>query len=247
MTKKDPFKQPYSLFRDEETEDEKVATRTLHEDTNSSDTITSSPSRSVCPTCNGKGKLSQSQADNVVALIPAGDKRLKPRRTKCYLAITAFTSIVFSFLVAFFLWPRAIYMHVIDIESIDIQIPGKHGTYIDVAVVLQVCNENYFDATVANVNVDITWNKVYTVQTSVQKFNPFVVKRGVPMNFTVISRQSFRDVVLNRVEKSCSNGWNWWLFEKFDFSVKLSSKLRSEVITESRYEYVLCYNTTALR
>ena len=59
---------------------------------------------SICPTCQGKGKLSQSQAENVVALIPAGDKRLKPRRTKLYLTITTILMAVVIGLVAFLLW-----------------------------------------------------------------------------------------------------------------------------------------------
>lgn len=44
----------------------------------------------TCPTCLGKGKLSQSEAEKNVALIPAQDKRLKPRRTKRYLGIKTF-------------------------------------------------------------------------------------------------------------------------------------------------------------
>ena len=72
--------------------------------------------RSSCPTCMGKGKLSQSQADSVLALIPAGDKRLKPRRTKLYLTITAVVSFLFSFLLGFFLWPRSILVAVSDMQ-----------------------------------------------------------------------------------------------------------------------------------
>ena len=47
----------------------------------------------------------------MVALIPAGDKRLKPRRTKLYLSITAILSAVVIALVAFFLWRLGDDMH----------------------------------------------------------------------------------------------------------------------------------------
>ena len=88
----------------------------------------------ICPTCHGKGKLSQSEADKVVALIPASDKRLRPRRTELYLTLTAVFCIVSGCLLVFFLWPRAVYVHVEHTDSINIQIDDVNNTFIDIKV-----------------------------------------------------------------------------------------------------------------
>lgn len=37
--------------------------------------------QAVCPTCHGTGRIPKGQEDELVALIPYNDKRLKPRRT----------------------------------------------------------------------------------------------------------------------------------------------------------------------
>ncbi|XP_057294168.1 transmembrane protein 106B-like isoform X2 [Hydractinia symbiolongicarpus] len=90
----------------------------------------------TCPTCQGKGKLSQSQAESMVALIPVGDKRLRPRRTKLYLGIIIILALIAIFLIAFFLLPRTISIKIIDINTKKIFIPQEDDDstpYIDVA------------------------------------------------------------------------------------------------------------------
>merc|ERR1712226_1173529 len=51
------------------------------------------PSRNsiTCPTCSGLGRLPKTSKNELVALVPYNDERLKPRRTKCFI----FTSVIF--------------------------------------------------------------------------------------------------------------------------------------------------------
>ena len=204
-----------------------------------------SPIESTCPTCQGIGKLTQSQADNLVALIPAGDKRLKPRRTKLYLAITAVCCIVCSFLIGFFLWPRQVNLSIIELKSSNIHIEGSGSIYIDVAVIMQLQNKNFIDVYVKNVSNDVTWNKIYNLYTIVKDFHPMNVKSGEVKNFTFITKQIFDGVVKTKVQTSCHFDWNWLLLEKFDFYFKISTMLTSEdTITKSYYGYIACYNST---
>jgi len=223
-----------------------VATETNNQQ--SSDSQSTSPyssPRASCPTCLGKGKLSQSQADSVLALIPAGDKRLKPRRTKQYLALTGGLSTLATFLIAFFLWPRSILVSITDVDSVNIHVADVNATYMDVRTELTVINENYFDASIDSVDVIAKWNHVYLVQTDVLDFTPVILHKGAAKNVTLMLRQTFQDPAASKVKSSCNSGWTWFIFEYLDLSLSVSTKLRREIVTESTWKWLLCYNATA--
>ena len=198
---------------------------------------------STCPTCQGKGKLTQSQADNVVALIPAGDKRLKPRRTKLYLAITVVISIVCIFLIAFFLWPRPVSVSIIGTHTTKIYMPVFGTPWIDVQVIFQLKNENFFQAEVTDLKTRATWNKYNMFMETESK--PILVKGLSVKKHSYIIRQKFiGKLVSDKIKFSCITGWKWALLEKFDCSATISLLLRSEGITDTYYGYIKCYNNT---
>ncbi|KAK2570205.1 Transmembrane protein 106B [Acropora cervicornis] len=62
----------------------------------------------TCPTCGGTGKLTREQENDLVALIPVRDSRLKPRRTMLYLLLAIFLGVVISVVAGVFLFPRSI-------------------------------------------------------------------------------------------------------------------------------------------
>lgn len=77
-----------------------------------------------CPTCKGKGKLPKDAMNDkeLIALIPVGDKRLKPRRTKLIVSITVFlTALVLGFVV-FFLYPRTVSISVVSGSSANMSV-----------------------------------------------------------------------------------------------------------------------------
>nr|XP_023967133.2 transmembrane protein 106A isoform X3 [Chrysemys picta bellii] len=61
-----------------------------------------------CPTCQGTGRIPREQEKQLVALIPYGDQRLKPRRTKLYVSLAVTICLLMSSLIIFFLFPRSI-------------------------------------------------------------------------------------------------------------------------------------------
>ncbi|XP_019355949.1 transmembrane protein 106A isoform X2 [Alligator mississippiensis] len=61
-----------------------------------------------CPTCQGTGRIPREQEKQLVALIPYGDQRLKPRRTKLYVSLAVVICLLMSCLIIFFLFPRSI-------------------------------------------------------------------------------------------------------------------------------------------
>nr|XP_012421391.1 PREDICTED: transmembrane protein 106A isoform X2 [Odobenus rosmarus divergens] len=62
----------------------------------------------TCPTCQGSGEIPQDLEKQLVALIPYGDQRLKPRRTKLFVFLAVFVCLVISSCIVFFLFPRSI-------------------------------------------------------------------------------------------------------------------------------------------
>jgi len=202
-----------------------------------------------CPTCQGKGKLSQSQADTLVALIPVTDKRLQPRRTKLYLTITVIISVTAIFLVAFFLLPRSISLTIVDINPYSIYMPSdvKPTPYIDVKITFQIKNENYFQSTVESISTDISWNK-FILNSTMNIGYSFSVGARSTKNYTVPSRQIFSgsDVSV-RVKFICATGWHWQLFEKFETTASVSYLSRIEQVTNTYYGYTACHNTSSNR
>ncbi len=62
----------------------------------------------TCPTCQGTGRIPRGQENQLVALIPYSDQRLRPRRTKLYVMASVLACLLLSGLAVFFLFPRTI-------------------------------------------------------------------------------------------------------------------------------------------
>uniref|UniRef100_A0A8C5V5E4 Transmembrane protein 106A n=1 Tax=Microcebus murinus TaxID=30608 RepID=A0A8C5V5E4_MICMU len=62
----------------------------------------------TCPTCQGSGEIPQELEKQLVALIPYGDQRLKPRHTKFFVFLAVLICLMTSSSVVFFLFPRSI-------------------------------------------------------------------------------------------------------------------------------------------
>merc|ERR1712226_1408205 len=68
------------------------------------------PSRNsiTCPTCSGLGRLPKTSKNELVALVPYNDERLKPRRTKCFIFTgMILTALIFTSVI-FLLIPRSV-------------------------------------------------------------------------------------------------------------------------------------------
>ncbi|XP_023400408.1 transmembrane protein 106A-like isoform X2 [Loxodonta africana] len=62
----------------------------------------------TCPTCQGSGQIPRDMEKQLVALIPYGDQRLKPRHMKLFLFLAVLMCLVTSALIFFFLFPRSL-------------------------------------------------------------------------------------------------------------------------------------------
>ncbi|XP_063044559.1 transmembrane protein 106A [Engraulis encrasicolus] len=95
-----------------------------------------------CPTCQGTGRIPRGQENQLVAVIPCSDQRLKPRHTKLYVALSVGVCLVFSVLVLFFLFPRSVSLSDMGIQSSSVVFSDK-AVNITVYNTLNITNDNY--------------------------------------------------------------------------------------------------------
>ena len=110
----------------------------------------------TCPTCGGTGKIHRRESQQLIALIPYKDKRLKPRRGPIlYIVITVVVCLIAAGLLTFFLLPRSVTMQV--------QHPSivTHSDYFDnsmtilVNFTLKLTNNNYLQAHLMDLSVQV--------------------------------------------------------------------------------------------
>ncbi|KAA8581285.1 hypothetical protein FQN60_002866, partial [Etheostoma spectabile] len=72
----------------------------------------------TCPTCRGTGRIPRGHEDQLVAVIPCNDARLKPRRTKLYVCISMAMCLFLCCLILFFLFPRSVILTPVSVLSV---------------------------------------------------------------------------------------------------------------------------------
>ncbi|XP_007113342.1 transmembrane protein 106B isoform X2 [Physeter macrocephalus] len=114
----------------------------------------------TCPTCQGTGRIPRGQENQLVALIPYSDQRLRPRRTKLYVMASVFVCLLLSGLAVFFLFPRSIDVKYIGVKSAyvsyDVQ---KHTIYLNITNTLNITNNNYYSVEVENITAQVQFSK----------------------------------------------------------------------------------------
>eukprot|EP00118_Oscarella_pearsei_P016194 m.152764 g.152764 ORF g.152764 m.152764 type:complete len:238 (+) comp38606_c0_seq15:93-806(+) len=132
---------------------------TEDEDEKVSSSLRKSPSASqICPTCRGNGYLNEKESSELVALIPYKDRRLKPSRTKCYVFIGVCLTVLVSFLLVFFLFPRSLHIQLSHGEFY--AVPQDNATNptdfrLGLKLDLKISNENFYVASAKDVKVEI--------------------------------------------------------------------------------------------
>ncbi|XP_075702667.1 transmembrane protein 106A [Rhinoderma darwinii] len=152
----------------------------------------------TCSTCRGTGRIPRGQEKELVALIPYSDQRLKPRRTKLYVALAVSCCFVVFFLVVFFLYPRSI---TLDHAGVNSSMVTYDATTLTVNLhttnKLNISNNNLFGIEILSLNVEvlhmsvvvgtltlkevkkigplITDQILYTVESQVQDINTYNV------------------------------------------------------------------------
>uniref|UniRef100_A0A8D0FFN9 Transmembrane protein 106A n=1 Tax=Strix occidentalis caurina TaxID=311401 RepID=A0A8D0FFN9_STROC len=96
------------------------------------------------------------QEKQLVALIPYGDQRLKPRRTKLYVCLAVTTCLLTTSLSIFFLFPRSITVLPAGLNASSV---GFNATttsiYLNMTNVLNITNNNFYPVAVAQLDIEV--------------------------------------------------------------------------------------------
>uniref|UniRef100_A0A9J8B5Y3 Transmembrane protein 106C n=1 Tax=Cyprinus carpio carpio TaxID=630221 RepID=A0A9J8B5Y3_CYPCA len=114
----------------------------------------------TCPTCQGSGRIPSGQMNELVALIPYSDQRLRPRRTKLYVVLSVILCLLASFLVAFFLFPRPVLVIDDGIRSVTVHFDRNNSkVLINMTSSLNFSNSNFFTVWVDSVSCQVLYMK----------------------------------------------------------------------------------------
>uniref|UniRef100_A0A1D5QN81 Transmembrane protein 106B n=2 Tax=Macaca TaxID=9539 RepID=A0A1D5QN81_MACMU len=182
----------------------------------------------TCPTCQGTGRIPRGQENQLVALIPYSDQRLRPRRTKLYVMASVFVCLLLSGLAVFFLFPRSIDVKYIGVKSAyvsyDVQ---KRTIYLNITNTLNITNNNYYSVEVENITAQVQFAKT-------------VIGKARLNNITHIGPLDMKQVRLNH-EIPCKMH-NIVLM--MQVTVTTTYFGHSEQISQERYQYVDCGRNT---
>ncbi|KAJ4921834.1 hypothetical protein JOQ06_024660 [Pogonophryne albipinna] len=110
----------------------------------------------TCPSCQGTGRIPRGQENQLVALIPYSDQRLRPRRTKLYVSASVAVCLLLSSLAVFFLFPRSIDVSYAGVKSVFVSYDqDKRSVYLNITNTLNITNNNYYSVQVANITAQV--------------------------------------------------------------------------------------------
>ncbi|XP_075901871.1 transmembrane protein 106Ba [Nelusetta ayraudi] len=114
----------------------------------------------TCPTCQGTGRIPRGQENQLVALIPYSDQRLRPSRTKLYVSISVALCLLLSGLAVFFLFPRSIDVSYVGVKSAYVSYDSQQQiVYLNVTSTLNITNNNYYAISVTNITAQVQFSK----------------------------------------------------------------------------------------
>uniref|UniRef100_G3SQA1 Transmembrane protein 106B n=1 Tax=Loxodonta africana TaxID=9785 RepID=G3SQA1_LOXAF len=198
----------------------------------------------TCPTCQGTGRIPRGQENQLVALIPYSDQRLRPRRTKLYVMASVFVCLLLSGLAVFFLFPHSIDVKYVGVKSAyvsyDVQ---KRTIYLNITNTLNITNNNYYSVEVENITAQVQFSKT-------------VIGKARLNNITNIGPLDMKQIdytVPTIIAEEMSYMFEFWnipsgllhnIVLMMQVTVTTTYFGHSEQISQERYQYVDCGRNT---
>ncbi|KFQ70060.1 Transmembrane protein 106A, partial [Phaethon lepturus] len=122
-----------------------------------------------CPTCQGTGRIPGEQEKQLVALIPYGDQRLKPRRTKLHVCLAVTICLLTTSLSIFFLFPRSVTVLPAGLNASSV---GFNATttsiYLNMTNMLNITNKNFYLVTVVQLDIKVLHQSLVVGKTTMK-------------------------------------------------------------------------------
>ncbi|XP_058477964.1 transmembrane protein 106A [Solea solea] len=190
----------------------------------------------TCPTCRGIGRIPRGHEDQLLAVIPCNDVRLKPRRTKLHVCVSMTVCLLFFCLILFFLFPRRISLMPVSVLSVMVYFTPD-TVDMEVTNLLNITNENFFPVHIME----------FTVQSLVSKT---VVSKTTFSNMTAIKPRSKTSYIIPMSLPIKDKGLNIYcklssikihvLFVELQMTLKMVYFSHTEQLTLNTFEYIDC-------
>uniref|UniRef100_A0A3Q1GZP0 Transmembrane protein 106C n=1 Tax=Acanthochromis polyacanthus TaxID=80966 RepID=A0A3Q1GZP0_9TELE len=202
----------------------------------------------TCPTCQGTGRIPSGQVNELVALIPYSDQRLRPQRTKQYVVLSVVLCLLASSLVAFFLFPRSVVVVDGGIRSVTVRFDhSKMKVLMNMTSTLNFTNPNFFSVLVQSISCQVLYMR--TVIGTQQMDNATTIQplSSLQVNYTVsVEIGSSAPYVYAFCTMPSIKVHNIVVF--MQTSVKTSYMVRTSQNSLEAYRYIDCgSNTTRLQ
>lgn len=140
----------------------------------------------TCPTCQGTGRIPSDQVNELVALIPYSDQRLRPQRTKLYVVLSIVLCLLASSLVAFFLFPRSVVVVDDGIHSVTVHFDSTNmKVQMNMTSTLNLSNPNFFSVLVESVSCQVLYMKTVIGTQQLNNVTTILPLSQSQMNYTV--------------------------------------------------------------
>ncbi|XP_022079954.1 transmembrane protein 106B-like [Acanthaster planci] len=149
----------------------------------------------MCPTCQGTGKIPRGQEDDLVALIPYNDKRLKPRRTWLYVSLSILFCVVLAGILCAFLIPRSIEVVHDNVTTLHVDLNVTDDRcFMTLKSIYNVTNNNFVPVMTNDIKIQVTvlfHKQIFT-------FPKFVPNSPIPVRSTVQIKEPLNMTLTNK-------------------------------------------------
>uniref|UniRef100_A0A3B4EWB5 Transmembrane protein 106A n=1 Tax=Pundamilia nyererei TaxID=303518 RepID=A0A3B4EWB5_9CICH len=180
-----------------------------------------------CPTCRGTGRIPRGQEDQLVAVIPCNDVRLKPRRTKLHVCISMGLCLLICCLILFFLFPRSVTLTPVSVQSVTVYfIPDE--VKMDVTNLINITNTNYYSVQIVDFSIQAVVGQT-------------VMGKNKITNMTAIEPRSLKSVSFRLDNSSYCKSSSIKIHTLFlEMTMNISYLSHTEQLSVETFEYIDC-------
>ncbi|XP_020773936.1 transmembrane protein 106A [Boleophthalmus pectinirostris] len=189
----------------------------------------------TCPTCRGTGRIPRGHEDQLVAVIPCNDKRLKPSRTKLYVCISTTLCLLISCLVLFFLFPRSVTLTPVSLLSATVFFTNK-TVEMEITNVFNITNGNFVPVHI--VELKLKGLILDTIVGNTTLKNSTLINSQSQKSYKILTNLSIKDPGLNTYCKTSFRIHT--IFVALQMTLNISYLSHMEQLSLETYEYVDC-------
>lgn len=189
----------------------------------------------TCPTCRGTGRIPRGQEDQLVAVIPCNDKRLKPSRTKLYVCLSTGVCLLICCLVLFFLFPRSVTLTPVSLLSVTVFFTNT-TVELEITNMFNVTNNNFVPVHVVQLSLQGLIQN--TIVGSTTSKNSTLIASQSQKSYKIVTTLTIKDSGLNTYCKTTFKVHT--IFVALQITMNMTYLSHMEQLTLETFEYIDC-------